>query len=235
MPRTILKNVYVAIALLLVGGSAYGFVASSTNYVLQSDSMNFGGLQSSSDGYRLEDTFGEIGAGYSSSTAYQLNAGYQQQGSSTISISAGPNVTMGTITGKAGDTSGSRVADGATSFWVRTDSPTGYSLYVKSGTSPAYSSGGGSFSDFAPNNAAWSVGAKESMFGFSPSGLDAVPGYSGNWFGFSSKDFVIAKSADPNSLSGATTSVSLKAEAGIDVAQPYGSYSAQIVATAIAN
>jgi hypothetical protein len=51
-------------SLLLVGVPlASAFVASSTNYRIQTDSINVGGVLSTSTSYRAEDTLGESGVG----------------------------------------------------------------------------------------------------------------------------------------------------------------------------
>jgi hypothetical protein len=64
-------------------------VMQSTNYRIQSDSVNVGGIYSSSSNYRLEDTTGEIATGESSSTNYQIKAGYQQMQETYLSLSGG--------------------------------------------------------------------------------------------------------------------------------------------------
>lgn len=54
------------------------FGMSSTNYQINWDSINFGGLDvSTSTNYNLRDTIGEHGTGYSDSENYKLKAGYR--------------------------------------------------------------------------------------------------------------------------------------------------------------
>ncbi len=50
----------------------------SSNYTLESDTVNFAGGRSASGSYSIEDTAGEIGTGDLSSTNENLSAGYQQ-------------------------------------------------------------------------------------------------------------------------------------------------------------
>lgn len=59
----------------------------SGNYVLEADSMNFGGTRSTSASYALEDTGGEVATGPSNSTNNNLHAGFQQTTSTSISVS----------------------------------------------------------------------------------------------------------------------------------------------------
>jgi hypothetical protein len=54
------------------------FAMSSTNYSINWDSVNSGGIDdSSSTNYLLRDTLGEQATGYSSSTNYEISAGYR--------------------------------------------------------------------------------------------------------------------------------------------------------------
>ncbi len=77
-------------------------VMSSGNYGLQSDSLNFGGGNSSSGSYGLESTAGEVGTGDLSGTSYNAFAGYQQSGSTTVAVTPTPT------TDTDGSSSGSR-------------------------------------------------------------------------------------------------------------------------------
>jgi hypothetical protein len=74
----------LAILLILPAvGAVSAYVAESSNYRIQSDSVNFGGGLGSSDNYNIEDTAGELGTGYSNSGTYYSHAGYQQSGTSS--------------------------------------------------------------------------------------------------------------------------------------------------------
>src|SRR3989344_4832933 len=113
-------------------------VMSSTNYALQSDSVNFGGAQSTSANYKVEDTLGEIATGDSSSTNYKIMAGYQQMNVVYLAMTATDDVilapSLGGITGGTSDNSG---ADPPTGTTVITDGAAGYELYYKASSSPA--------------------------------------------------------------------------------------------------
>jgi hypothetical protein len=61
-------------------------VRSSSNYQLQSDSINIGGGFSSSTSYIQESTVGEVATGISDSSSYSLRAGYQQMQEVYISM-----------------------------------------------------------------------------------------------------------------------------------------------------
>lgn len=65
----------------------------SGNYVLEADSMNFGGARSTSASYGLEDTGGEVGTGFSNSTNNNLRAGFQQAATISVSTSTPPAST----------------------------------------------------------------------------------------------------------------------------------------------
>ena len=77
---------------------------SSSNYKIESDSVNFGGGLSESASYRLESTAGEVATGDSSSASFRLHAGYQQMHETYIAFDdPADDVTMspslGGITG----------------------------------------------------------------------------------------------------------------------------------------
>ena len=65
----------ITISLLSSASITLAYVASSTNYRIQADSVNGGGLLSTSTSYRVEDTLGEAGVGTSSSATFSLKAG----------------------------------------------------------------------------------------------------------------------------------------------------------------
>ena len=54
----------------------FAAVMSSTNYRVQRDSINVGGVRQSSTNYFSEDTIGEIGTGRTTSSSYRLYAGF---------------------------------------------------------------------------------------------------------------------------------------------------------------
>jgi len=153
---------------------AHGFVASSANYRIESDSINVGGTEdSSSASYNLRDTVGEIGTGLSNSTSYNLKAGYRQMLEPFISISTPANVTLTpSISGVTGG-----IGSGTATWTVITDASAGYTVSVKVDTDPALQSGGNTFANYAEVSAGtpdytFTVAATDSEFGFSPEGAD---------------------------------------------------------------
>ncbi len=82
------SSLVTMLAISLVGFSASSFaqVRSSSNYQLESDSINVGGGLSNSSNFSLESTAGEIATGRSTGTNFSLQAGYQQLDSVFISL-----------------------------------------------------------------------------------------------------------------------------------------------------
>ena len=164
---------FAALALILpLVHYAYGQVMQSSNYRIESDSMNFGGVRSTSGSYIVEDTFGEVSSGVSSSTNYVMSAGYQQMQLVGLTVVPPGSVVMSpAIGGVSGGT-----ANGSTTFTVTTDDPAGYSVTIMASTSPALTSGIYSFADYLPGGAnpdfAFGNAATSSSFGFSPKGSD---------------------------------------------------------------
>ena len=227
---------------------ALAAVASSSNYQLERDSINIGGLLSTTTNYTLEDTAGELVSGTSSSASYFLKAGYQQMDASFITITSPVDATLSpSISEASGGT-----ADGNATWTVTTDSSSGYTLSIKSSTAPAMQSGGASFDDYTVGAAphySWSVGNTEKKFGYTPEGGHIVARYLDNgsncdvaggsetslvcWDGLSTTNRVIASSATQNSPSGTATRVRFRAEAGSGSFPDAGSYVATVVVTAI--
>ena len=225
-------------------GSSYAQVATSPNYRLQADSLNFSGNLSASTNYKLEDTLGELATGLSTSANYGMKAGYQQMLTSSISITAPSDVTLSGIAGNG-------TSNGSVAWTVTTDNSAGYTLSVRAGSNPALTSGGDNFSDYAPSGAnpdyGWSVGASASAFGFSVEGTDTASRYLDNstscatgasnasdqcWDGFSTSNRTIAQSSAANTPSGVATTIKLRAEIGSSKTQAVGSYSTTLTITA---
>jgi len=228
---------------------AQSYVASSSNYILHSDSINFGGGYSTSTNYKLQDTLGEIGSGIYSSTTMIFNGGYQAMTVDTyLALTSPSNPVMSpTINGVGGGAS-----NGSSTWNVKTDNPAGYELSVKAGTAPAMISSGNSFADYTPGfsvpDYSWNTPTSESRFGFSPEGDDIVSSFLDNgvscntgvldntnacWTGFSTTNQLIAQSTVANSPIGASTTVKFRAEVGSTKAQEQGTYSANITVTAV--
>jgi hypothetical protein len=223
----------------------------SSNYRIDSDSVNSGGLDiSSSTNYGLLDTVGEVGTGFSSSTNYNIYAGYRQSisASSTISITAPANVALGNINGLIGGS-----ATGSAAWQVTTDAPAGYVLYIKASTNPAMSGTNGFFANYTQAGSdpdfTFSIASTDSEFGFSPEGSDVVSFFKDNgsicnsgssetadkcWAPITTSDLDIATSPSSNFPTGSTTTVKFQAAVGTSKIQESGSdYSATITVTAI--
>lgn len=225
-------------------------VATSTNYQLQSDSINFGGGLSTSTNYTQESTFGEIGTGRATSTTYQLRAGYQQMQEVYIALSAAADVTMSPeIGGITGGTS-----NGSTSVVVTTDSPSGYSLTIEAEGAPAMQrAGGGSIPNYAPGGAspdfAFVTPPSGSAFGFSPVSVDTVDYFlddgssncfSGSsntplacWEGLSTTPREISQGTGSNHPVGATTTIYFRVGVSGSAGVTTGLYTATTTLTAL--
>jgi hypothetical protein len=233
--------------LVLLGAQASAaYVASSTNYRLQSDSVNMGGGLSTSTSYRMEDTLGELGTGTSSSATYLLKAGYQQMQETSISVSAPGNISLAPSI----PTSGGGIANGQATWTIITDNPAGYTASINASSSPALASGPNSFADYTPAGGnpdfAFSVAAASSEFGFTPEGVDVVQRFLDNgaacnagsgetadrcWDPLSTTPATIATRTTANHPAGTTLTVKFRAESGASNVQPPGSYQATTTMT----
>ena len=241
------KILLIVFLLLLVGlSSASAYVASSTNYRIQSDSINVGGVRQTSTNYISEDTIGEIATGLSESALYKLKAGYQQMNEIYIAVSAPADVTM---TPAIGGISGG-TGNGQAIWTATTDNPAGYTMSIKASTTPALQSGPNSFADYTPAGAtpdfAWSVLNTASEFGFTPEGSHIVQKFKDEggicnintndtadacWYNASTTAENIAQSATPNHPSGTDTTVKFRAQSGTSHIQEEGIYTAKISVT----
>jgi hypothetical protein len=222
---------------------------SSTNYSIQTDSLNFGGENSSSTSYGEQDTLGEIATGLSSSTDYAIGAGYQQMLTSFISLSSAANVTLPSISGIMSGTSM------ASSTWVvTTDDTAGYQLSISAGASPALTDPAKAyFADYTPSGGApdfaFTTSSGTSNFGYSVVSPDATQFWKNNgsacntgssntslkcWEGFSTITRTIAQSSGDNQPNGASTTVSYEAAVGSNKIQDAGTYTATVTVTAVA-
>ena len=219
----------------------------SGNYRINSDSLNFGGADSSSANYKLRDTMGEAATGPSASASYKLFAGFWQMQESYISISAPADLALTPIGGIAGGGS-----EGTLSWQVLTDNLAGYSLSIETASVPALTSAYDSFADYTPAGADpdynFTVSPTASAFGFSNEGADVSTRFKNNgticnagtnvtsgkcWDGLSTTPKTIAVRTTSNQPSGSTVTVRFRAETGASHIQKAGSYSAPITVTAI--
>lgn len=223
-------------------------VRSSTNYKLESDSINFGGGLATSSNYSLESTAGEVATGLSTSTSYNLKAGYQQMNEVFISITQASSVAMlPNIGGLTGGTS-----NGSTTVIVTTDSSSGYQLTIRADDSPAMQKGVDTISDYVPladpsADMSFSVSSTDVHFGFSPESDDLVQKWQDNssvcglgsnntlltcWDGLSTSDQVVAQGS-ANQPFGATTTIHFRVGLGSNVNVVPGDYIATSTLTAL--
>ncbi len=246
--KSLLQSASLTIILLTSLVIAEAEVRSSSNYQLQSDSVNFAGGLSDSASYSLESTAGEIATGQSDSTSYSLRAGYQQMQEVSISITAAADVVMSPEIG--GITGGT--ANGSTSVLVVTDSPSGYQLSIQAESAPAMRKDGDSIDDYVPvanpnPDIDFLTSPTQAHFGFSPEGEDIIDRFRDNgslcnvlsgddtplvcWDGLGVSEKVIAQGL-ANQPSGATTTIHFRI-AGGGIVVPEGEYIATTTLTAI--
>lgn len=248
----LLKSKYYAISLFLIislifsSNNIFADYMQSNSYRMQSDSLNFGGLESNSGNYKLNDTLGEIATGDSNSASYKMHAGFWQMQSSFISISDPTDLVMTSMAGLSGGSS-----EGTMSWTVLTDNKAGYSMTIAASTTPALKSAQDSLDDYTPAGSDpdfnFSIPSTTSAFGFSPEGSEALPRYRDNgfacntgssettgkcWDGLSVTPKAIAGSSTSNMPSGSNITVRFRAESGADHIQSSGQYSVNIIATA---
>lgn len=208
----------ITIACFTIATFANAYVASSTNFIIESDTVSYGGGLSTSTSFSVQDSVVDGLLGTKESTNYQINAGPLPMRESTLSVSVPGDLTLtGTITSLRGG-----VAEGSVSVTVITDNPGGYQLTL-SGTS--LSSGASSFDSFS-GPATWSVADEASAFGFSTD--------SSTWNGIDSTERVVVTENSNNQPAGTATTINFKAESKkTNQSQPAGSYSSTITLTAL--
>jgi len=240
--------VLLSIIILSFSISVHAEVMSSGNYKIESDSVNFGGVRSTSTSYAVEDTMGEIGTGQATSTNFILHAGYQQMHDVYISVTPASNVMMTPPIG--GVTGGT--ANGSTTFSVVTDNPAGYTATIKASGTPAMQSPLDSIADYGPVGAdpdfAFSVAATATEFGFTVEGndIDATfkdDGGSCNtglldtpdacWTGLSTTEKSVASRISNNLPSGTQTTLKFRVTSGSSHVQTSGTYVATTTVTVL--
>lgn len=234
----------LAIAILSV---SLAQVSTSTNYQIQSDSINIGGGLATSASYRQESTVGEIATGPSDSATYALRAGYQQMQEVYLSLAVTGDVTMSpSLPGITGGT-----ANGSTTFTVVTDSPAGYQLTLQAENDPAMQTGPYTIADYNEGldaDFSFLTGSGEAHFGFTPEGVDIVQAFLDDtgtcgvggidsplacWKGSSTTAQVIAEGSGSNHPVGATTTVQFRVGIGSGAGVMAGVYTATTTATAL--
>ena len=225
-------------------------VMTSSNYQIQSDSVNVGGGLSSSTNYSTESTAGEIGTGPSESTTYKLRGGYQQMNEVylAMTVSSSSVGLSPSIPGVSGGT-----ANGSTSVTVTTDSLAGYQLTIQAESNPAMQKGVDTIADYTPSGGVpdytFSTAAADAHLGYTPEGSDVVQRFLDNggacgvslgntdsscWDGLSTVAVPIAAGTGSNHPTGTETSIRFRVGVGGAVTQPAGTYAATTTLTAIA-
>lgn len=245
------KNLFIFLIIFLFFSTAIEvFAMSSLRYMIDTDSINFGGTDDSASGQKLlSDVMGEVGTGYSSSSRYSISTGYRMLQSSYISISSASDLIMPNMSGLiAGESNSSK------SWIVKTDNFAGYEMLVRSLTSPALKSASGAyFSDYVSLSSStadynFSVASTNSTFAFSPEGQDTSQKYLDNgsicgignydtvdkcWDGFSTSEKTISHRASSNHPDGSVTTIKYKTAIGSDKIQDSGTYTSTITVTAV--
>lgn len=237
------------LAMNFLGIAAHAQVMQSTNYRIESDSINVGGVRSTSSNYSLEDTTGEMASGESSSATYYLGAGYQHTLADYLSLSVSPDVVLTpALGGLTGGTS-----NGSTTLTVITDNAAGYQLLINSSGTPSMQSpSGNQIGDYTPGGAdpdfAFTVNAGDARFGYSPEGADIATRFkddgvtcntsSGDtslscWDGITTTPAEFARRTNANHPTGTATVLRFRVGLGSNAMIPNGTYYATTTITAI--
>ena len=243
-------GVIAIIVASFAGIVAHAQVMQSSSYHMESDSVNFGGVRSSSGSYTLEDTAGEVGSGESSSSSYWLHAGYQQTLVKYLSLSSPSDVTMSPALG--GITGGT--SNGSTNVTVITDNPAGYQLMISASGTPAMQAGSGtsSIANYVPAGGnpdfTFVTAGGQTGFGYSPEGTDIATRFKDNgsicnsgaadtslacWDGLATSSAEFARRTSPNHPNGTQTTLRFRVGVGANANVTDGTYYATTTITAL--
>ncbi len=220
----------------------------SSNYRIQSDSVNFGGGLGTSTNYTLESTAGEIATGDLTGTNYNLRAGYQQMVNTFLSMTPADVVLMTpAIPGISGG-----IANGSTTVTVTTDSSAGYQMTISASQSPAMQKGSDTIADYVPAgdpDFTFTTDATDGHLGYSPSGVDVTTRFKDDgvsvcntgssetslacWDGLTTTPTEIVRRMSANTPNGSTTTVNFRVGIGGSVVQTGGVYTATTTLTAL--
>lgn len=248
------KNNYLKIiAILLATTGVFGFanaqVMTGGIYKIQSDSINFGGVRSTSTTYLIEDTMGEVATGEATSTNYKVKAGYQQMQEVYLSMSSVSNVNLSPSIG--GVTGG--IANGSTTFTVTTDNVAGYTVTIQASSSPALQSPLDFFADYSASASSpdysFASTSSTSRYGFTVEGTDIANSFKDNgssacntgsndtvdkcWAGLSTSNQTIVNRTSANHPTGTPTTIKFRAHSGSSHIQINGTYVATTTITAL--
>lgn len=225
------------------------YVSSSSNYRLESDSINFGGGRSDSNNFSLESTLGEVATGRSTSTNFSLRAGYQQMQEVFVSLTVASTALK--LSPALGGLSGG-VARGSTTVTVLTDSPSGYELTIAALTNPAMRNGLNVIADYTPvaspaPDYSFLTGPTNAHFGFTAAGVDVVSRFRNNgslcstgslstpercWIGLATTTTSLARGL-ANQPSGTVTELYFQVGIGGNAGVVPGTYTATTTLTAL--
>lgn len=240
----------IAVGLMLaIALTASADTMQSSNYKIQQDSMNAGGIRSTSATYAMEDTVGEQATGYSSSTSFNLKAGYQQMNTVGLALTGAANVTLT----PALQVYGGGTSTGSLPLTATTDNTTGYQMSIKVSNNPAMQSSSATISNYTPVGAdpdfTFITPLATAAFAFSPEGTEIVQKYKDNgaacnigaldttgacWNLLSTVDDVIATRATANNPLGTVTTLKFQVAADASTVLQVGSYIATTTVTLIA-
>ncbi|MBI3633446.1 MAG: hypothetical protein HY226_04090 [Candidatus Vogelbacteria bacterium] len=238
--------------LFLFLNTAHAYVASSTNYKIDSDIVSIGGTLSTSTNYDLQSSLSTMSEEAATSSSFSIKSGYLQMASPYIAVSAPGNVAMD----KPIYTSGGGHSTGSTSWTVTTDSSGGYSLSIKASTDPALTSSNDKIQNLSTNNGVpvfnLNIGDGGEAFSFTPEGPDLTTTYLDDtasacgvvngadtvdrcWDFIATTNKMIARRNSSNHPSGTTTTVKFRTDVGSLVpSKKAGTYSATITVTVLA-
>ena len=239
----------LTLLLLSVLSVSFAQVRNSSNYSLQSDSINIGGGLSSSTNYTQESTIGEIGTGRSASANYQLRTGYQQMQEVFLSLVPPADVVMDpALPGITGGES-----NGSTSFSVLTDNPAGYQVTISAETDPAMQRTAGSetianYPAAGTPDFTFSTGGSNAYFGYTVEGANIADSFKDNgstcatgsgdtadacWRSVLPGAVEVALSSSSTQPSGASTTLKFRVGIGSGAAVIAGTYGATSTVTAL--
>jgi hypothetical protein len=229
------------------------YVASSTNYRIDSDAISVGGKLSTSTAYSLESSLASFSSETSTSSSFSVYSGYLQMATPYLAVSSPSNVTMS----PAIYTGGGGQGNGSASWAVTTDSSGGYSLSISASTNPALKSSDDSFSNYFIHsvgvpNFAWGLGDEGEGFGFTPEGVDIKTAYKDDgvslcnisggidtsdrcWDSIDTDRKIVAEKTSSNHPGGSQTTIKFRAEVGsMAIHKKAGDYSATVTVTVLA-
>lgn len=247
---SLLALLFIPLVLGMFGVSV-AQVMQSTNYQIDSDSVNVTGGFSESTSYQMESTVGEVATGDSDSSNFSVRAGFQQMQAVQISLSPISSVVLSpTIPGVTGGT-----ANGSTTFTVITDNPAGYEVTIQAEGEPAMQEvqSANTIADYAPTTTAdydFRLNSSDAHLGYSIESPAAasrfttianscdptIPGSNEAlqcWDGLSTTTAVIAREATANQPAGTDTTIHFRVGIGGAVNQAPGTYVATTTVTAL--